>query len=58
MKRKYITPYMHMADITLEAAGFCAISGYVQSQSSLGGKSGRYNNVQDEGSTWDNSWGD
>lgn len=58
MKRKYVTPYMRMANINLEASGLCAISGPVQSQSSFGGKSARYYNAEDEDDTWDDLWGD
>lgn len=59
MKRKYIKPYTHTVDITLETSGLCVTSDdYVQSQSSLGGKSGRYKDTQEEGSTWGDLWGD
>lgn len=58
MKRKYLTPYMRMANINLEASGLCAISDPVQLQSSLGGEFGRYNNAEDEDDTWDDLWGD
>lgn len=58
MRRKYVTPYVHTVNITLETSGLCATSDYVQSQSSLGGKKGRYENTQEEGSTWGDLWGD